>query len=367
MNLVLHSDLVIENGILAKDLDIEGNWRYGQDAMTEYANNGELYITRDLYLRRIVREPRNKGLKDLLLRVGDVESAGYSYVYDENNLQSSGWGSNEDADEEQRLLFGEQSLMSYPKPVLLIMKLLSSLHRDDMIVVDFFSGSATTAEAVMRLQLLHDSLRYICIQLPENLDESLINATGDDKKSVKKLIDFLDSVNRPHFLDQLGIERIIRAAKKIKEENPETVADLGFKHYTLKTVDEQTLDKLQRFDNSGFVTDKTVYDLFGTNTVLTTWLIHDGYSFVNKCKKIDLAGYTAYWCENHLYLIDPNMEEEAVKALIDRYNSDGSFSPKNIVVFGYSFNYVNMENLRTNVKILKDSAKNLTINLDIRY
>ena len=217
MNLVLHSDLVIENGILAKDLDIEGNWRYGQDAMTEYANNGELYITRDLYLRRIVREPRNKGLKDLLLRVGDVESAGYSYVYDENNLQSSGWGSNEDADEEQRLLFGEQSLMSYPKPVLLIMKLLSSLHRDDMIVVDFFSGSATTAEAVMRLQLLHDSLRYICIQLPENLDESLINATGDDKKSVKKLIDFLDSVNRPHFLDQLGIERIIRAAKKIKE------------------------------------------------------------------------------------------------------------------------------------------------------
>ena len=124
---------------------------------------------------------------------------------------------------------------------------------------------------------------------------------------------------------------------------------------------------MQRFDNSGFVTDKTVYDLFGTNTVLTTWLIHDGYSFVNKCKKIDLAGYTAYWCENHLYLIDPNMEEEAVKALIDRYNSDGSFSPKNIVVFGYSFNYVNMENLRTNVKILKDSAKNLTINLDIRY
>ena len=52
MNLVLHSDLVIKNGKLAEDLVIEGNWRYGQDAMTEYALKNELYITRDLYLRR---------------------------------------------------------------------------------------------------------------------------------------------------------------------------------------------------------------------------------------------------------------------------------------------------------------------------
>lgn len=367
MNLVLHSDLVIKNGILVQDLEIEGNWRYGQDAMTEYANNGELYITRDLYLRRIVREPRNKGLKDLLLRVGDTESAGYSYQYDENNLQANGWGSNEDADEEQRLLLGEQSLMSYPKPVLLIMKLLTSLHRDEMVVLDFFAGSATTAEAVMRLQLAHNSLRYICVQLPENLDESFLKAKGDDRKSIKKLIDFLDSVQRIHFLDQLGVERIIRAAGKIKEEHPDTNVDLGFKHYTLKTLDEPTLDKLQKFDNSGFITDRTVYDLFGTNTILTTWLIHDGYTFTNKCQRIDLSGYTGYWCENHLYLIEPDMDEEAVKALIDRYNSDGSFNPQNIVVFGYSFHFVNMENLKTNVKILRDSEKNLKVNLDIRY
>ncbi len=142
---------------------------------------------------------------------------------------------------------------------------------------------------------------------------------------------------------------------------------MGFKHYTLKTIDEPTLDKLVKFDNSSFVTDRTVFDLFGTNTILTTWLIHDGYTFTNKCQMIDLAGYTAYWCENHLYLINPDMEEEAVKALIDRYNSDGSFNPQNIVVFGYSFNYVNMENLKTNVKILRDSEKNLKVNLDIRY
>lgn len=61
------------------------------------------------------------------------------------------------------------------------------------------------------------------------------------------------------------------------------------------------------------------------------------------------------------------MEEESIKALIDRYNTEGLFNPQNIVVFGYSFNFVNMENLKTNVKILRDSEKNLKVNLDVRY
>lgn len=367
MNLVLHSDLVIEDGVLAEELKIESNWRYGQDAMTEYALNKELYITRDLYLRRIVKEPRYKGLKDLLLRVGDNDESGYSYDVISSNLQKTGWGSNEDADEEQRLLFGEQSLMSYPKPVLLIMKLLSCLQKQDLLVVDFFSGSATTAEAAMRLNSRGMNIKTILIQLPENLDVKHEISTGDDKANAKKLISFLDKNNHPHTLDYLGIERILRSTKKIKEENPNTTADLGFKHYTLAEVSQNTLDKIEKFDNSGYITDTTVYDEFGTATVLTTWLVHDNYGFINKCEMVDLAGYTAYWCENHLYLINPDLSEEAIKALVEKYNTEGTFNPQNIVLFGYSFNYVEMENLKTNVKILRDSEKNLKINLDIRY
>ncbi len=367
MNLVLLSDLVIEDGVLAKELKIESNWRYGQDAITEYALNKELYITRDLYLRRIVKEPRYKGLKDLLLRVGDNDESGYSYDVISSNLQKTGWGSNEDADEEQRLLFGEQSLMSYPKPVLLIMKLLSCLQKQDLLVVDFFSGSATTAEAAMRLNSRGMNIKMISIQLPENLDVKAETSTGDDKANAKKLISFLDKNNHPHTLDYLGIERILRSTKKIKEENSNTTADLGFKHYTLAEVSQNTLDKIEKFDNSGFITDTTVYDEFGTATVLTTWLVHDNYGFVNNCEMIALAGYTAYWCENHLYLINPGLSEDAIKALVEKYNTEGAFNPQNIVLFGYSFNYVEMENLKTNVKILRDSEKNLKINLDIRY
>lgn len=266
---------------------------------------------------------------------------------------------------------GMSNVFSYPKTVYLI-KYLLQLVEDGAIVVDFFSGSATTAHAVMhentdRINNDRKPLRYIVIQLPQDLDETEANSSGDAKTIAQNAIKLLTAVNRPHTLDQIGIERIIRAAQKIKEEHPDTTTDLGFKHYTLKTIDETTLDKLEKFDNSGFVTDRSVYDLFGTNTILTTWLIHDGYTFSNKCQMIDLAGYAAYWCENHLYLINPDMEEEAVKTLIDRYNSDGSFNPQNIVMFGYSFNYVNMENLKTNVKMLRDSEKNLKVNLDIRY
>ena len=219
----------------------------------------------------------------------------------------------------------------------------------------------------MRLNSRGMNIKTISIQLPENLDIKSETSTGDDKANAKKLISFLDKNNHPHTLDYLGIERILRSAKKIKEENPNTTADLGFKHYTLAEVSQNTLDKIERFDNSGYIIDTTVYDEFGTATILTTWLVHDNYGFINKCEMVDLAGYTAYWCENHLYLINPDLSEEAIKALVEKYNTEGAFNPQNIVLFGYSFNYVEMENLKTNVKILRDSEKNLKINLDIRY
>jgi len=369
MNLVLHSDLVIKDGVLAEELVIEGNWRYGQDAITEYATNHELYITRDLYLRRIVSAPRFKGLKDLLLRLGETQESGYSYDFDFENLQSGGWGSNEDADEEQRLLFGEQSLMSYPKPVLLIMKLLASLQMDNFIVCDFFSGSATTAEAVMRLNVKGKNIKYILIQLPENIDDKVMFTSGDDKKNAEKLVSFLEQCQRPHTLDYLGIERILRATEKIREDVPNITADLGFRHYTLSEPSGATLDKLERFspdDNEMFVSN-TVLEEFGATTVLATWLVRDGYGFTAPVETVDFAGYTGYYMGKHLYLIAQDLSNEAIAAITEKFETDGTFNPENVVLFGYSFTWTEMESLKTNLARLKDTEKNLRINFDIRY
>ena len=203
MSIVLHSDLVIKNGVLAEELTLEGNWRYSQAAMKEYALKKELYITRDLYLRRIVRETRYKTMKDLLSRVGEDTEIAHTGTVDTKNLNSSGWGSNEDADEELRLIFGVQKLMDYPKPVRLLLKLLASYRgSDDYIVLDFFSGSATTAHATIKLNAQDGGKRkFIMVQLPEATDEK----SPAYKAGYKTIC-------------EIGKERIRRAGQKIRNE-----------------------------------------------------------------------------------------------------------------------------------------------------
>ena len=213
MSIVLHSDLVIKNGRLAETLVLEGNWRYSQSAMSEYASKGEIYITRDLYLRRIVTDVRNKTLKDLLPRIGDDSEVSHKDDVDINNLSSSGWGSNEDADEELRLLFGVQKMMDYPKPTRLLIKLLASYRNtSDSIILDFFSGSATTAHAAMWLNAKDGGNRkFIMVQLPEKATE--------DSATLKAGYETICAV---------GEERIRRAGKKIKEETGADI-DYGFR------------------------------------------------------------------------------------------------------------------------------------------
>ncbi|WP_198543718.1 site-specific DNA-methyltransferase [Petroclostridium xylanilyticum] len=215
MSIVLHSDMVIKNGLLAEDLILEGNWRYSQTAMTTYAQKKELYITRDLYLRRIVNDTRYKTLKDILPRVGENQDTQYNTPINLNNLFDSGWGSNEDADEELRLIFGIQKLMDYPKPVRLIQKLIASVRDKNAIIMDFFSGSATTAHAVMQLNAEDGGNRkFIMVQLPEPCDEK-----SEAYKAGYKTI------------AEIGKERIRRAGKKILEEHPEAAGklDTGFR------------------------------------------------------------------------------------------------------------------------------------------
>lgn len=206
MSIVLHTDLVIKAGRLAQELVLEGNWRYSQEAMRQYAEKGELYITRDLYLRRIVNDTRYKTLKDLLPRVGEKSDLSHKASIELDNLNSSGWGSNEDADEELRLIFGVQKLLEYPKPVRLIEKVLASYRKTtEDIILDFFSGSATTAHAVMQLNAEDGGHRkFIMVQLPEKCDE----ASEAYKAGYKNIC-------------EIGKERIRRAGEKIQEKNSE--------------------------------------------------------------------------------------------------------------------------------------------------
>jgi len=126
---------------------------------------------------------------------------------------------------------------SFPKSLWTVYDAVLAATQNDpnAIVLDFFSGSATTAHAVMQLNAQDAGHRkFIMVQLPENLDVSLEKATGDNKKSLQQSIAFLDSISKAHFLTEIGKERIRRAGAKIKADSPMTTADLDIGFRVLK-------------------------------------------------------------------------------------------------------------------------------------
>lgn len=141
--------------------------------MQQYAVEGDLYLTQDLYLRRIVREPRAKRMKDWLPRVGS-DGEGDFRAFDINNLGRLGWGSNEDANAELHQLLGTQYAASYPKPSKLITLLLASTRITSGITLDHFAGSGTTGHAVINLNREDGGNRkYILVEMGDYFDTVL--------------------------------------------------------------------------------------------------------------------------------------------------------------------------------------------------
>lgn len=281
------------------------------------------------------------------------------YMYEmtnENKAIKSSWG-----------VFDAQSTTVYlknllpdvhfenPKPINFMKYLLSVATRKGDIVVDFFGGSSTTAHALMQLNVddgEEGKRKFIMIQLQEPVknDATAVDAGYDT-------------------IDKIGIARIIGSASIIRDENPDTTADLGFRHYTLAEPSGATLDKLEQFspDDNGMFVSNTVLEEFGVTTVLATWLVRDGYGFTSPVETLDFAGYTGYYMGKHLYFINQNLSEESIAAITEKFETDGAFNPENVVLFGYSFKWTEMEALKTNLTRLKDTEKNLRINFDIRY
>ena len=128
------------------------------------------------------------------------------------------------------------------KPVALIKHVLDIATEPDSLVLDFFAGSGTTAQAVMTTNVEDSgSRRFILVQLPEPLDPS--------NKSQKVAAEFCDKLGVSSNIAELTKERLRRAAKKIKDENPDFGGDLGFRVFKLDTSNfrawESNLDDLE--------------------------------------------------------------------------------------------------------------------------
>lgn len=240
---------------------------------------------------------------------------------------------------------------TYPKPTELINYFLDRIQFDkNDIVLDFFSGSATTAHSVLKYNINNNNnnIKYIMVQLPE-----LCDIKSEAYKNGYKTI------------DEIGQERIRRAAKKIKKETNANI-DYGFKHYTIKDVNTDTLDKLEKFEPNYVISDGSILDEFGINAVLTTWMNEDGYGLTDTYEKLKLEDYTAYKCQNTIYLLNWNISDLFIKALIEKYEKEESFDCNRIVMFGYSFTLNEIQTLKDNLQQVKN-IKGINVEVITRY
>lgn len=186
---------------------------------------------------------------------------------------------NSDATEELQMLFSKAKLFTHPKPSKLIYHLLKISTEGESLILDFFSGSASTAHAVMQLNAEDGGTRkFIMVQLPEVIDEK----NEAYKAGFKNIC-------------EIGKERIRRAGKKIKEEHPEAIdLDTGFR--VLKLDSSNMYDvyytpaefKVDTLFEDNIKHDRTEEDL------MFQAMIELGIDLSAKIEKNEIAGKTVW-------------------------------------------------------------------------
>ena len=265
---------------------------------------------------RLQNAINNNEVEFNLQKDGTYSVRSKAYLRDENGKMRRGkplslmtGPFNQEGTKEIRSLFGGKSIFDFTKPTQLIKKFLSLQINDsddtDFIVLDFFSGSATTAHAVMQLNSEDGGNRkFIMVQLPEKTDEK-----GEAFKAGYKNI------------CEIGKERIRRAGKKIKEESPLTTQDLdtGFRVLKLDSTNMQDIyyspkdisqaDLFSQVDN--VKPDRTGEDL------LFQVMLELGATLDSKIETTTIAGKTIYnVAEGYLVAcFDPDVTDDVVKAI----------------------------------------------------
>ena len=256
-----------------------------------------------------------------------------------------------------------KNMFSYPKPTELLKKILGTSSKKYSVIMDFFAGSSTTADAVMQLNAEDGGhRRFIMVQLPEKTYH--INKDGREvpTKGGKAAYDAgFKSI------DEISRERIRRAAKKIKKDNelplPEDF-DGSFKHYRVVKPVKQTLEEIENFDTNNTNLFINMVDGFSSNslgitgnatgeaTILTTWLTKDGYSFDADVEEVMFNNYLAHKVEdNRLYLINEGWGAEQTKELLNQLGTH-QLEVQSVVIFGYSFNVAELRELESGLKQL---------------
>lgn len=286
---------------------------------------------------------------------------------------------------ELKQLFEKKKLFENPKPTDFLKRLITISCSSDELILDFFAGSGTTADAVFNMNL--DDLanrKFILIQIPELIDAKKSKTTYNYVKNEM-------GIDEPTIFD-VTKERIIRAAKriettanskiaeknkeiselqtkldlegkdeKIKEIKSEITAienlSLGFKIFETTPIWEDYNFEAEQFDSSQTLFDAGKISEDDIKALLTTWKTYDGITLTQELESVDLSGYTAYYGNGRLYLMNKGFTTDSLKSLLEKIDTDKHFEPKSIIAFGYHMESKSLREISENVKTYNNKKK----------
>ena len=310
---VVEGRMVAKNRKLLYDVTLKAGFtQANQMKQFFYGNREELVDSKG---QKIVEFYFNSSGKIKIIKKRSVES-----------LQTTcKFGTQGNASNELRDLFGlDDCPFSSPKPIGMIKDFILRFTEDDDIVLDFFSGSATTAHSLFEANSRNfSSLKFILVQLQEDLDESLKHSQKDAVKPLQVAIEYLDKIGKPHNICELGKERIRLAGKKVKEEAGEKAAnlDIGFRVFKCEDsymnnvkVSPSDLRQEDLFSHVENIKDGTtpLQQLFGC---MLTW----GVQLSLPLSKFTVAGKTVYNVNDGdlIGCFDEDINEEVISAIAE--------------------------------------------------
>ena len=321
-------------------------WKLGQQTINNYVERNDVVINnRNIVIRIRPDDENSKKMEPFWAfyskKIGTAESA-------KRNLNE---------------LIGIRETFNTVKPTKLIKSLVRHTSEKGSIVLDFFAGSSTTADAVMQLNAEDGGHRkFIMVQLPEKTYYTNKNGKKVPTKGGKAAYDA-----GFRSIDEISRERIRCAAKKIKKDKKLTYPDNfdgSFKHYRVVEPVKSTLEEINEFDpnSTNLFTDMVngfsskslgiKGNATGEETIMTTWLVKDGYPFDVDVKEITFDNYTAHKVENNrLYLIKEGWGAEQTKELLNQLGTH-QLEVQSVVIFCYSFSITELRELENGLKQL---------------
>jgi adenine-specific DNA-methyltransferase len=347
----LLNKLVVKNGYNENEFILEGEWRYSQSKLDEIIKNNEKIV-----ISKIPFRPNHIKLGGEIKKMKNM----FSPVHYEMET-------NEDATNQLISLFG-LDIFDNPKPIKLIKTFIKAVSYDDenSIILDFFAGSGTTADAVMQLNTEENGNRkFILAQLPEEIDPKKNKTAFDFVKDELK-------VENPTIFE-ITKERIIRASKKIQEDNKDkdlSNQDFGFKIFETIPNDEGVWEdynfEAEEFDSQTKLFNETKLNNEDIKTLLITWKTNDNIPLTQNLKEIDLDGYNGYYFDTKLYLVNTGFKTKNLKKLLEEIDSNKDFNPATIIALGYNFESKNLREIAENIKNYANK-KHIDVDFITRY